>query len=725
VLGLAVLGLAALGPRASARERGAEPASVQGWALPCIDCPQNRIWMGDQALRLDSQGLPHLAYGGDEVYYARFDGSAWQVEAVAGRTFWVGNWYQAAPALALDGQDAPHLVYLDGSGFRLMYAVWAGGGWQHEEIDSILGGHLNRTDTAVSIGPEGEPRVAYQKQGALMYAVRSAGAWLIETVDDTEYTEVAVTLALDGSGEPRIGYWSVHDGDQCEMRYAARAGGAWSVEVVDAATYCLGEWCSIGVAPDGTPHLTYRDARDSLVKHAVRSEAGWQVEAVGASPWWYGATSTVVDGEGVAHISYAAPGGARYAVRGDDGWAIELYDPHIVTHTSLAFDRQGQPRIAEWDYTDLAVTYWARRDGAWSAERVDGVTQVGRHASLAVDGLSNPHVAYTEYNRTGELRYAHATGPAWSTEVVDQIGRSGGYADIVVDAAGSVHVSYYANVQEGMGYAGAEDGHEGLGYDEGGGELRYARWEPGAWITETVDAAGDTGPYSSIALDEAGRPQIAYYSAKDGVLRYAAWSGTDWITETVDAGGDAGRHASLALDAGGTAHIAYYGGEGGDLRHAWGGPGAWITETVDAAGDTGLYASLALDGSGIPRIAYYDATAGDLRYARWSGTAWQRETVDAEGDTGLYASLALDTAGNPRIAYYDAGQGSLRLATWDGSAWQKATVDDTDDRGAFASLALDGAGRVHIAYHDRSYGTLRFAEELWPVVYVPMVVGVR
>jgi len=116
--------------------------SFGAWQTEVVD----DAWYSGQytSIALDSNGYPHIAYqhydyvDGRKAMYARWDGSAWQIESVLGPSPSIG----AYTSLALDSSDKPHIVCYDDTNCSLMYARWNGSSWQIETIEDSTGaGH--------------------------------------------------------------------------------------------------------------------------------------------------------------------------------------------------------------------------------------------------------------------------------------------------------------------------------------------------------------------------------------------------------------------------------------------------------------------------------------------------------------------------------------------------------------------------------------------------------
>jgi hypothetical protein len=286
-----------------------------------------------------------------------------------------------------------------------------------------------------------------------------------------------------------------------------------------------------------------------------------------------------------------------------------------------------------------------------------------------------------------------------------------------------------------------------------------------------VDTGGNLGGFSSLVLDEVGRPVIAYTDYANGDLK-VVHCGNPTCTSgntiaTVDASGQSGNGGtSVVLDAKGWPVVAYSDNAVNDLRVAHCQDevcGTAEIRTVDSVGNVGSGPSLALDAAGYPVISYYEGAggAGSLKLAHCTDNDCDGATITVVAPSwGSYTSLVLDASGNPVVAYShdlklkvvhcgDAactagnviaeigpggchGPGALVLdasgfpvvaftspgpeilrlahcADEDCSTATVNTVDATGVTGIYASLVLDAWGNPVIAYRWHDAGDLKLA----------------
>jgi hypothetical protein len=306
----------------------------------------------------------------------------------------------------------------------------------------------------------------------------------------------------------------------------------------------------------------------------------------------------------------------------------------------------SDPRIAYADSTSHDVKYAARTGVTWSSVTVDAAGDVGEFCALALDG-GLPRISYRD--ETFDLvRLAAWTGTVWSVTILDAAGIIPGETSIAAD--GGTQVAYFDGIDE---------------------DLKH-------WDGAVTRVDGSPACYDDVAM--ADGPGIAFRGATPtsaSALRYASWTGSAWSVVTIDAGARVGAWPSIALDSSGYPHIAYEDTLSRDLKTAWWDGSTWRVETVDWLGDVGVETSIAIGAGDVPYIAY--TAAGDVRVASRPGATWVVETLGAGGEASVWAGA------EPVVAYRN---GSVTLKTRSSGVWTSSTV------GSGAKPSLVGGPRL-------------------------------
>lgn len=337
------------------------------------------------ALALNSEDRPEVAFMTEAqngaVFFAS-EANDWAVETVA------EGYFYGPLDLAIDGDDAPNIVYHDhqGSTFRpdagdLTLARKEGGKW----VLSASGdpGH-DGWDSAIRFGPGGDLWAA---------GIEPAD---FGTTNGVEFYE------FDGSA------WTV-----------TQVGGP-------AITYQFN--VSIATGSDGQPVLSYYDDGADQLQLATRGAQGW-VNEVGPGEGGGMFSSLLIDEAGLRHVAYynatgATAGEVRYAVDDDSGWRVDTVHPLASVELGMTGARRlvslqlldsGAPMVAFTDRTGLWVS--ALRQDGWSTELVfeAGGRPLGQQVQFVVGDDAWHLVTYEVTGTsplTGEIIYLErSTGP--------------------------------------------------------------------------------------------------------------------------------------------------------------------------------------------------------------------------------------------------------------------------------------------------------------------------
>ncbi len=327
------------------------------------------------------------------------------------------------------------------------------------------------------------------------------------------------------------------------------AFSGWLIETLDLP----GINPSLALNSAGYPCIAYH-REGTGVKYAEWNGSQWLIDCAFSSTYTNVAwVSLALDTADAPHISF--PRGPLYYVTRDDSleWQIEqLEDLGTVSQSSMALDGEDSPHIAHGIDFGSSLAYAYRIDSTWVIDILETGNNTGWYTSIKLDADDNPHISYARRDPHLLMYASMDETDDWSFQVIDSLSEQCMNTSLALSGEGIPHISYNAE-----------------------NEVRYTYWTGSGWHIETVDAcdSGSFGWGTSIGLDSADQPHIAYCSVDGNDLMYASRSGAGWQHELVDilpsyilSRGD----PDLVLDAYDRPHIAYFCGyPDHDLRYAW------------------------------------------------------------------------------------------------------------------------------------------------------------
>ena len=334
--------------------------------------------------------------------------------------------------------------------------------------------------------------------------VRAQSQWHVETVDADHPYSGGVSVAVAPTGQPAVAYGHFIRNNESSLRFAVRtSAGAWPVQTLDSQDD-TGHGPNLAFDTAGRPHVVYYSYWSGPVKYATETGSGWQIGQVAADGV---VPSMALDTSNRPCVAYCTDAGhLMYAAWNGAAWSSQTVDTSSeFTSVSLALDQGTRPRISYYDsvYRDLKYAEWTGT--LWNTTVVDDES-AGQFNALAVDSSGRPHIAYYDQSRW-HLKYAVRDGSTWSVDrITDATGFFGPgalWTDIALDDADHPRIIYND------------------WYDTD--SLMFASWDGAGWTFEAADPNVQGVSGTALALDDQGRPYVAYISQQPSNILMVAW----------------------------------------------------------------------------------------------------------------------------------------------------------------------------------------------------------
>ena len=259
------------------------------------------------SIAVDESGAVHIAhYDSDDTGALRYATDAtgdWVTETVQD-----GAGLYAS--IAVDDAGSVTIAHVDVDEAEFRVSTNATSDWVTEAVDTADTDWSVFSDTSLVVDGDGKAHAVYHlsddgdtAENDVLYATNASGAWVTETVDSAENTEITYgSLALGDDGAAHVAYYYHGYGQYYSaLMYATNAGGSFASEPVEWSEF-NGTYNSIGT-DGGRPYISYFDLYNGAVKFATPGTDEWAVTVVDSGTVGQG-TALVVEDSGHMHVSY-------------------------------------------------------------------------------------------------------------------------------------------------------------------------------------------------------------------------------------------------------------------------------------------------------------------------------------------------------------------------------------------------------------------------------------
>ena len=291
-------------------------------------------------LTLDGADRPHIVYRNEthlQLWYAWYDGAAWNTALIDGPGFDIGGLMDDVYALAASGAGVPHIAYRNRTDGNIWYATRAGNVWTREMVSATTIRNLD-TPVAIRLDPANgdRPTVAWTRgRDSSPYDEEPVVAFRTGTNTWTEdqYTSAGNDdnflggMAFDASGA----LWMAYDPSYLKVMQWTPSGSFQSSE-------------SVGASASYPTALVLDTALQPIVitrTHTHHRVGGsWVSTAFHSTSTSYFAAAT----RGSHFVVALRHGSDIEIARPGPFWTYDYQGPMDAAHIGLAVDAAGRAR---------------------------------------------------------------------------------------------------------------------------------------------------------------------------------------------------------------------------------------------------------------------------------------------------------------------------------------------------------------------------------------------
>jgi hypothetical protein len=673
---LLVSGLASRG--AAAVSAGIDPVPLPVWRDQLLVPGTSFYTLGAPAMALDPDGNPHLVYGQNILFHTWFDGREWHSETIDSSHAW-----QRESVMAIDDSGTIYIADYKNDDLSLRI-LEPGGSWQ-----KISAPFPHLVNFSMALDSSGRPHIVagpyyYNPNLAFVHGFLGPEGWSEEIILAENAYHKPISIAMDRNDQLVLLYERYGETNDERGVWAARQKeGDWQYARLSAG--CLHSGNSLAVDHQDRVHALFSEDCDKDLIYAVENRQAWDklvVSTDAADP------ALALDNTGIPHVVYGSHLGQLYATLKGATWETKIVKAgnYGAWYNQLRLDSAGAAHILSINGN---LQYTTNSSGQWQVSTPVMLETFGKRNALALDAVDTAHLLYHKYE-AGELYWASGSGGDLETELLGDAPFIGLEIALAVDTLGRPHAAF-VNAEANQLLAGLRQGD--------------------VWSLEPI-AVG--GTQLSMAVDGSNQPHLALI--QDQVLTYWTKTGDDWVSEPVAEVGTSMVKAWLALDSLDRAHIAYSDMDGAFITSRQE-ENSWTKEPVPFE----TIERFVWGADDQPYILYseehweyygrYPMVFVSLWFAERNDEDWSVEWLWEEGSWYDSAELAVDKNNQVHVAFRSVYGDIIYLQRENDGLWQMEDVAWPGN--GIVSMAIGQDGQPRLLSEDGSSLFLSTRDFLW------------